>query len=283
LRIGPDLANLGLRQTHQSRLLQFLFQPRLVHKESAMPPHAFLFQDRRVGRHPSPDALALPQESAPRPSCEVVPSLEAKALAAYLVSLQSEIPLYEAPWPAQVIAAEARQVSVPTNSSLGARSGGRFHPLVYEPYRSTNDLERLRPRIDPAALLLARGKATYLQNCAPCHGDAGEGDPAKQTPPLAGSEWVLAPAPSRLIRIVLHGLQGSLVVQGQTYGGAAMIPWRDLMTDEQIAATLTYLRQSWGHSASTLEPAAVKAVREATRGRTDHWTQAELLEVPDAE
>ena len=63
-----------------------------------MPPFKFLFQVRKIGASPSPDALNLPQEFAPADGYEVVPKPVAKELAAYLLSLRADAPLYEAPF-----------------------------------------------------------------------------------------------------------------------------------------------------------------------------------------
>jgi hypothetical protein len=48
------------------------------------------------------------------------------------------------------------------------------------------------------------------------------------------------------------------------------------LDDHQISSVLTYLRREWGHTASAVEPEDVAAVRAATAGRNDAWTQDEL-------
>jgi hypothetical protein len=63
-----------------------------------MPAFRFLFEVRKIGAHPAPDALVLPKEFAPPDGMEVVPTLAARQLAAYLVSLKANAPLYEAPF-----------------------------------------------------------------------------------------------------------------------------------------------------------------------------------------
>ncbi|MBI5388582.1 MAG: cbb3-type cytochrome c oxidase subunit II [Verrucomicrobia bacterium] len=98
-RVGPDLSNVGLRFTNETFFLEFLYNPQMHHPGSTMPPFPFLFDRRRIGKTPSPDALKLPQQFAPEAGYEVVPKSGARKLAAYLVSLQSEAPLFEAPWP----------------------------------------------------------------------------------------------------------------------------------------------------------------------------------------
>jgi hypothetical protein len=63
-----------------------------------MPSFRFLFEVRKIGDAPSPDALNLPKEFAPPDDYEVVPKLEARQLVAYLLSLRQDVPLYEAPF-----------------------------------------------------------------------------------------------------------------------------------------------------------------------------------------
>lgn len=96
-RIGPDLAGVGMRLADANWHLQHLYAPRSVVKDSVMPPYRFLFETRKIERAPSTDALPLTGALAPPPGKEVVPKPEAKALVAYLLSLRTEIPLYDAP------------------------------------------------------------------------------------------------------------------------------------------------------------------------------------------
>jgi cbb3-type cytochrome oxidase cytochrome c subunit len=96
-RIGPDLANVGMRQPDVNWHLRHLYAPALVVNGSSMPSYRFMFEKRRIEGAPSPDALALPPEMAPEPRYEIVPRAEAKALVAYLTSLQAGAPLYHAP------------------------------------------------------------------------------------------------------------------------------------------------------------------------------------------
>jgi serine/threonine protein kinase len=115
------------------------------------------------------------------------------------------------------------------------------------------------------------GRAEYLV-CGTCHQENGEGLP-NLYPPLAGSEW-LTGDPAIPIAIVLHGMQGEIMVRGARYNNG-MAPWASLR-DEQIAAILTYARSSWGNRASAVSAAQVAEVRAATAGRTTHWTPEEV-------
>ena len=96
LRVGPDLANVGARST-AGLLLQHIYAPRSINQASTMPSYKFLFTVEKTGT--SPDALKdLPKEIAPADGFEIVPTIEAKQLAAYLLSLRADAPLYEAPF-----------------------------------------------------------------------------------------------------------------------------------------------------------------------------------------
>jgi cbb3-type cytochrome oxidase cytochrome c subunit len=100
LRAGPDLSNIGVRDPDLNWQLVHLYAPPAVVKNSAMPPFRFLFEVRKInaGAAPSPDALQFPKDFALPAGCEVVPTAEAKQLAAYLLSLRADVPLYEAPF-----------------------------------------------------------------------------------------------------------------------------------------------------------------------------------------
>ena len=97
-RMGPDLANVGLRLPDESWHLRHLYAPQAEIKGSTMPSYRFLFEKRKVGRAASSDALQFPAGNSPPAGDETVPTEKAHALAAYLVSLRSDAPLFEAPF-----------------------------------------------------------------------------------------------------------------------------------------------------------------------------------------
>jgi cytochrome c oxidase cbb3-type subunit II len=98
LRVGPDLANYGAHPPDANSVLQHLYAPRSVAKDSVMPPFRYLFVTQKIGDAPSPDALKLPQKISPPAGYEVVPTDDAKKLVAYLLSLHADVPLYDAPF-----------------------------------------------------------------------------------------------------------------------------------------------------------------------------------------
>jgi mono/diheme cytochrome c family protein len=102
------------------------------------------------------------------------------------------------------------------------------------------------------------GAVIYLANCSSCHQTNGEGVPGA-FPPLAGNPIVTG-NPAAVITIVNDGLEGRVVVNGEAYSGI-MPHWKGLITDEQIAAVLTYIRSSWKNHASGVSLADVQAVK----------------------
>lgn len=159
--------------------------------------------------------------------------------------------------------------------------GGGFNSKVYAPYSDFDYLSKLGERSDDPT---AKGKFVYEnKGCAACHQNHGGGSAAQGFPPLAGSEWVTAPGPNRLIRVVLHGLTGPITVKGEKYGIATMTPFHDVLTDEEIAAVLSYIRSNkvWGNDASLVTVGQVKTVREAVKSRATPWTGPELESVPE--
>jgi mono/diheme cytochrome c family protein/lysophospholipase L1-like esterase len=118
-------------------------------------------------------------------------------------------------------------------------------------------------------------------HCATCHQPNGAGlDPTY--PPLDGSPWVTG-SEERLIKLTLHGLWGPIEVKGKKYDPATgippMTPFGSLLNDEETAAVLTYVRNSWTNKAAPVQPATVKKVREATKDRSIFWKPSELLEM----
>lgn len=98
MRTGPDLANVGSRWSADWQH-KHLFNPRMMVPGSIMPAFAFLYETRpMVDGKPSPEALVLtgPWAAKVPEGHEVVPSADAKALVAYLMSLDQSADLPEA-------------------------------------------------------------------------------------------------------------------------------------------------------------------------------------------
>lgn len=127
--------------------------------------------------------------------------------------------------------------------------------------------------------LFIKGKALYSKEgyCITCHQQDGNGLRWSGYPSLAGNRWVNG-SKERLIKILLHGLTGPIEVEGQKYSGEVpMTPFGKMMSDDEVAAVLTYIRNSFGNNSKVILPGEVKKVRETTRERTAFYTSKELL------
>src|SRR5215470_7135263 len=101
--------------------------------------------------------------------------------------------------------------------------------------------------------LVSRGEKVFTANCAACHQANGKGVPGA-FPALDGSPVVTGPKDAQ-IKTVLNGV----VKNGQP---TAMVPWRNTLSDTDIAAVITYTRNSWGnHTGEAIQPSEVKADR----------------------
>jgi cytochrome c oxidase subunit II len=103
-------------------------------------------------------------------------------------------------------------------------------------------------RTYPLQELVSRGEKVYATNCVACHQPTGRGAPPA-FPPLAGSKVVTGPEEPQ-IDLVLNGKPNT-----------AMQSFKQL-SNTDIAAVITFTRNSWGNKASEVQPAEVKARRK---------------------
>lgn len=128
--------------------------------------------------------------------------------------------------------------------------------------------------------LYVQGKEIYAREgfCETCHQPDGRGLTASGFPPLTNTPWVEG-SKERLIKVVLKGLQGPIEVQNKKYPGQVpMTPFEGMLKDNEIAAVLTYVRNSFGNKASAVKPEEVAAVRNATKNKSGFYSPSELLE-----
>lgn len=127
--------------------------------------------------------------------------------------------------------------------------------------------------------VMQRGAVIYQELCFACHGVDGKGTPvpdglegATQAPSMAGSPRIQGHR-DYVINVVLHGLEGP--VDGKTYP-AEMVPMGS-NKDEWIADIASYVRNSFGNSASFVTPEQVAKVRAAGGSRSARWNIDELV------
>jgi cytochrome c oxidase cbb3-type subunit 2 len=101
MRTGPDLTNIGARQPSAMWHHQHLYQPTVVSPGSIMPAYRYLYRLQKIEGQRSANAIDLLPPDTPADGYEVVPTYEAEALVAYLLSLNRNYPLPEAPEPPQ--------------------------------------------------------------------------------------------------------------------------------------------------------------------------------------
>ncbi|MEO7192426.1 MAG: PVC-type heme-binding CxxCH protein [Vicinamibacterales bacterium] len=167
------------------------------------------------------------------------------------------------------------KATMATNKARGVQEIGRIATTPVPPLGAGRGGQPLTPEQQQ---LLERGQAIYGEICFSCHGEDGRGAPhaggepgQTMAPPLAGSAHVQGHR-DFVIKTVLHGLTGPN--NGKTYA-EVMIPM-GVQKDDWIAAIGSYVRTSFGNSASFILPSDVARVRAATNARKMSWTVAEI-------
>jgi mono/diheme cytochrome c family protein len=107
--------------------------------------------------------------------------------------------------------------------------------------------------------VLARGKLVYVDQCAACHMENGEGV-AGVFPPIKGNTGVHASDPTSLARLVIEGARSAKTPARPE--GFAMPGFGDKLGDADIADLLTYLRASFGNQAAPVTAHTVAGVRK---------------------
>lgn len=157
---------------------------------------------------------------------------------------------------------------------------GEFRSDIYDgpdAFRVTDYSQPGSPKkpLDPEKL----GKRVF-NTCITCHQANGEGIVGKY-PPLNQSEWVQGDD-RILARILLNGLDGPIEVRGQKFNNQ-MPAWKQL-SDYDIAAVLTHVRQSWDNDLPSVAPSTITAVREEIASETAAFKPEDLkaMELPEA-
>jgi mono/diheme cytochrome c family protein len=108
--------------------------------------------------------------------------------------------------------------------------------------------------------LFNQGKKIYGDQCAKCHAENGLGKPPAY-PPLANNPSIQMPSAVNPIRMVLNGgYPPSTGANPKPYG---MPPFAQSLTNQEVAAVVTYIRQSWGNKGSAISPQQVTDLRSA--------------------
>ena len=144
-------------------------------------------------------------------------------------------------------------------------NGFQIHPPqeIVELSHEELEIQRLERKFES-------GKKIFSVRCASCHQSNGLGI-ATQYPPLAGSEWVSAD-PDLIIKVILKGLKGEILVKGEKYGTSAAVNMAAVpINDREIANVSTYVRQAWGNDYSEVKEDQVARVREESSSQQEQW------------
>ena len=163
--------------------------------------------------------------------------------------------------------------------------GGRFDGNEFDPIPSKRVVSA-GPVGPPDSPEVKKGRILYAANCAACHGTQGQGEGTPGVPPLDGSEWVTAAGPGRLIRILANAVDGPIKVKTKDYNNVGMLAWRadkgGVLSPEDSAAVLTFIRQAWSNKAGPVTTNQISAVWEETKAKEGKWTVPDLEKVPEA-
>jgi mono/diheme cytochrome c family protein len=156
--------------------------------------------------------------------------------------------------------------------------GGWFNAKVYPPYNSAEMLDNFQPK-SGAAAAMARGKAVYESVCGICHAADGAGKPG-QAPQLAASELVVAEGFNRLAHIPLLGLTGQMKVAGKDWN-LSMAAMGAALSDDDLAAVLTYIRSAWGNKASPVTGEDIRNIRASIGKNPQPLTYDQLMQIKE--
>ncbi len=192
----------------------------------------------------------------------------------YAPSLTSSLEAGSANWPLE----EIIQLLTTGNSPRSAASGPMaevvrqsLQHLSKEDARAMavylKSLPESSPRLHSAAPALTeqvqrwfqRGAKIYEKHCQDCHGISGQGAPGVY-PPLAGNRGVTMTPPVNAVRSVLNGgYPPSTAGNPRPYG---MPPFAQVLSGDEVALVLSYIRNAWGNRASLVTTGQVDASRE---------------------
>lgn len=224
-RTGPDLTNVGVRQSSEQWNLIHLFNPRAVVDASIMPSYKWLFN---VEQNPDSSAVVIqvPEKFRKGVKGKIVASQKALDLVAYLKSLK-QAPLPTGQKPMEFL----------------------YKKEVKEKVASTSAEDENLPD----------GGKLYSANCAACHQPNGEGLPGA-FPPLKGSPIVLDDNIQTYIDIILHGYNAR-----ENYAVMPPVAQTNNLSAKDITAIINHERTSWGNSAKPVTLKQVKEMIEKVK------------------
>ena len=126
--------------------------------------------------------------------------------------------------------------------------------------RSVPDRSPPTTTVAESSLLLRLGHTIYEDKCASCHGAKGEGKPPHY-PPLAGNQSIEMASAVNPIRMVLNGgYPPGTATNPMPHG---MPPFAQSLSDDEVAAVVTYIRVSWGNRGTAVSAKEANELRSA--------------------
>lgn len=219
-RTGPDLTNVGERQSSKDWQYLHLFQPRSLVKQSVMPSYRWLFEEKDFLQKGDTE-VKVPDEYKDHKFSVVVATKKAQELVAYLLSLK-QAPLPKGTAPVEFIYKQ----EVKKTTDGGAAAGDA----------------------------LPDGQELYTANCVACHQANGEGL-LGAFPPLKGSPIVTGDNIELFVTIMMKGYNGH-----PGYGPMPAVGTTANFTPEIVTAIINFERSSWGNNAKPVKLEDVKAI-----------------------
>lgn len=187
----------------------------------------------------------------------------------YAPSLHSAAEAGVAAWPEADVVALLKTGVSPQASALGPMAEvvfrGTQHLSDDDARAIASYLRTLPQQPDPVppfepspAETMALGRRVYEQHCSDCHGAQGQGQ-AGAIRPLAGNRAVLLHESRNLINTLRQG--GFQPVTEGNPRPWGMPPFAGVLDDAELAAVASFVRQSWGNRASTVQPLEVLQAR----------------------
>ncbi|MEO6849119.1 MAG: cbb3-type cytochrome c oxidase subunit II [Mucilaginibacter sp.] len=224
-RTGPDLTNIGVRQSSQDWLLLHFYNPRSVVEQSIMPAYPWLFEVKDYA-FPEDVVVHVPDAYRKGITGQIVATKEAMQLVAYLKSL--------------------KQVKLPDGKPTPLFLYGKDSKETATAQSAGNSKATGAPQFDGAAL--------YTANCSSCHQPNGEGL-VGAFPPLKGSKVVLDDNPEVQITIIMQGYNGRA---SEGYGAMPPVGTNNNLKPEEIVAIINHERTSWGNKSKQVTVEEVK-------------------------
>lgn len=114
----------------------------------------------------------------------------------------------------------------------------------------------------PDQSVLDAGKESYIDSCSGCHRSNGDGV-SHMFPPLAKNANVQSSDPTTVIRVILQGARTAVTDRRPTASSMPSYDWK--LSDSEVAAVATYVRNAWGNAAPSVTADQVKSLRQTLK------------------